>query len=196
MDLTGVVLAPVRAGRLVARALDDLHVVAERARRDPDPVDMVRERLDTLIEGIDALALMVGEVIRGAGELTATGRGVDARAREVIGEASALRDASERLQAVGEEIVVGGRELAETGQGVDRRGGEIVVGGRDLQVVAESLDETLRVLRGALPRLLEGIATAEQLEDAVETVAETVEPLQGAAERVGRVTKRVGRSRK
>jgi hypothetical protein len=33
----------------------------------------------------------------------------------------------------------------------------------------------------------------EELEGAVETVADTVEPLQGAVERVGRATKRLSR---
>ena len=41
-----VVLAPWRAVRVVARAAEDLNAVAERARRDPDPVEEARERLD------------------------------------------------------------------------------------------------------------------------------------------------------
>lgn len=107
----------------------------------------------------------------------------------------ALLAAIERLQIVAAQIVTGGRDLVETGQGVEHRGGEIVTGGRDLTAVAASLDETLSVFRAALPRLLEGIDTAEQLEEAVETVAETVEPLQGAARRVGRVTRRLSSER-
>jgi hypothetical protein len=49
------------------------------------------------------------------------------------------------------------------------------------------------VFLAALPRMLEGLDVVEQLEDAVETVAETVEPLAGAAEGVGRLTRRLSR---
>ena len=144
-----------------------MNAIAERARREPDPVEEVRERLDVLIASIATL-------VAGARELNSTGRRVD---------------------AVAEQIVVGGRDLVETGDAVEQRGAEIVTGGQDLTAVAESLDETLRVFRSALPRLLEGLDTAEQLEQAVETVADTVEPLQGAAERVGKVTRRLGTNR-
>jgi hypothetical protein len=44
--------------------------------------------------------------------------------------------------------------------------------------VAQSLDKTLRVFRQHVPRLLHGLDTVEELEDA----AETMEPLQGAAD--------------
>jgi hypothetical protein len=40
-----MVLGPWRAVRLLARAAEDLNAVAERARRDPDPVEQARERL-------------------------------------------------------------------------------------------------------------------------------------------------------
>ena len=36
--------------------------------------------------------------------------------------------------------------------------------------------------------------TVERIEDGMETVTDTVEPLQGAAERVGRVTRRLSRT--
>jgi hypothetical protein len=141
----------------------------------------VRERLDALIAGLGALIVVAerlqitaAEIVTGGQDLVATGLAVD---------------------RTGREIVTGGRDLVETAERVEDRGTEIVVGGQDLTAVAASLDETLRVFRAALPRLLEGIDTAEHLEEAVETVAETVEPLQGAAERVGRVTRRLGSDR-
>ena len=59
--------------------------------------------------------------------------------------------------------------------------------------VAKDLAESLRVLRAALPRLLDGLDSVEQLEESVDTVAETVEPLQGVAKRVGRVSDRLSR---
>jgi len=195
MGPSSLVLAPVRAVRLAARALDDLNTLAERSRRDPDPVEEVRLRLDALIAGLSALVNQVGELIRQARALNATGHSVDAGAEEVVRGASALLLATERLELVGEQIVTGGRDLVDTGAGVERRGAEIVTGGEDLTAVAASLDETLDVFRAALPRLLQGLETAEQLEEAVETVADTIEPLQGTAKRVGRVTRRLGSNR-
>ena len=46
-----IVLAPWRAVRVVVRAADDLNALAERARRDPDPLDEARARLDALFTG-------------------------------------------------------------------------------------------------------------------------------------------------
>ena len=48
-----VVLAPWRAVRVVARAAEDLNAVAERARRDPDPVEQARERLNALFTELE-----------------------------------------------------------------------------------------------------------------------------------------------
>jgi hypothetical protein len=51
------------------------------------------------------------------------------------------------------------------------------------------------VFVAVLPRILRALDTVDRLEEEVETVADTIEPLQGAAERVGRVTQRLSRSR-
>jgi hypothetical protein len=40
---------------MVVRAADDLNAVAERARRDPDPVDEARARLDALFTELETL---------------------------------------------------------------------------------------------------------------------------------------------
>ena len=42
---------------------------------------------------------------------------------------------------------------------------------------------------------MEGLNTVQQLEDSVETVADTVEPLQGVAKGVGRVSERISSRR-
>ena len=146
MDLASVVLAPVRVPLRIAQALDDLADIAERARRDPDPVEEVRERLDALLLEAHALNVVAREIRDGGQDLTATAKQLDADTRELID------------------------------------------GGRDLTDTSKRIEQDLRIFRAALPKILE-------LEDAVETVAETIEPLQGAAERVGRVTNRLSRSR-
>ena len=50
------------------------------------------------------------------------------------------------------------------------------------------------VFRAALPRLMQALGTVEDLEEAVETVADTVEPLQGITNGVGRVRRRLSSS--
>ena len=162
MVVRDLVLVPWHAASLAARALDDLHSIAEQARRDPDPVDEARERVDVLVEEL---------------------RRAGARIEELTATAGPLPALVTRLQATGERIVTGGDDLHATTRDVDRRAGEIVTGGQDLVAVCERLEAQMRVLTAALPRV----------EDAVETVADTVEPLQGTAASVGRLGQRLSR---
>jgi DNA repair ATPase RecN len=158
-----IVLTPWRVVRVVARAADDLNAVAERARRDPDPVEELQTRLDALLTELEAL---------GAG-------GED------------LLVATRELNATARTIEVGGRRLRRTGEVLDEHTQELITGGQDLTEVAKDLAHSLRIFRAALPRLLDGLDTVEELEASVETVAETVQPLQGVARGVGRVTNRL-----
>ena len=127
MDPFAAVRAPVGAVRAVIRAAGDLHELAERARRDPDPVEEIRERLDALLAVTSA------------------------------------------LNATAETIVTGGDDLRRTGEKLDTHARELISGGRELTEVTKDV------------------------EDSVETVAETVEPLQGVARGVGRVQQRLSR---
>lgn len=174
-----VVLAPWRAVRLLARAAEDLNAVAQRARRDPDPVDEAWERLDALLAGLETLIAAI--------------RRVDASARALGSGGEDLLLATRQLNTTARRIETGGHELGRTGDVLDDHTQELIAGGQDLTAVAKDLADSLRVLRAALPRLLEGLDSVEQLEESVETVAETVEPLQGVAKGVGRVSDRLSR---
>ena len=145
MLVTDILLLPVRGAQLAGRALDDLNALAERARREPDPVEEIRERIDLLLVELAALIVVAREIVEGGDDLHQTTKVLDGHVAELDGHAAELVAAA-------------------------------------------------RIFTGVLPRLLEGLDTVEGLEEAVETVAETVEPLQGAAERVGRVTSRLTRS--
>jgi methyl-accepting chemotaxis protein len=146
-----IVLAPWRAVQVLARAADDLNAVAERARRDPDPLDEARARLEALGAQLDTL----------------------------IGAVRTVDTSAVALGTGGEDLLVATRQL--------------ITGGQDLTAVANDLARSMRILRAALPRILEGLDTVEELETSVETVAETVEPLQDVAKGVGRVTDRLSR---
>ena len=68
-----VSLAPWRAIRVLARAAEDLNAVAERARRDPDPVEQARERLDALFTELETLIVAIRTVDASAVALGAGG---------------------------------------------------------------------------------------------------------------------------
>ncbi len=159
MGPVDLALAPLRVARGLARAAEDLHVLAERARRDPDPVEMARKRVDRL-----------------------------------SAEVETLLPVARSLNATAQTIVAGGRDLRRTGEVLDGHTQELIDGGSELTEVAKELAESLRVSRAALPRLLEGLDTVEELEDSVGAVAETVEPLTGVAQGVGRMSGRLARS--
>jgi hypothetical protein len=165
--------------RAVARAAEDLHAVAERARRDPDPIDEARKRLDELFS---QLARLIDSI-----------RTVDASALALGAGGEDLLLATRELNSTARTIETGGRDLRRTGEILDDHTQELIAGGEDLTAVAKEMAQSLRVLRAALPRLLGGLATVEQLEESVETVADTVEPLQDVAKGVGRVTDRLSR---
>lgn len=156
MGRLDLALTPWRVTRAVVRAADDLNALAERARRDPDPVEEVR--------------MLLGTVLTDIRRLDHHAVAVDQTART---------------------IVTGGEDLRRTGESLDSHTEELISGGRELTEVAKELAAHLAVFRAVLPRLLAALDTVDDLEDSLETVADTVEPLQGLANGVGRVTRRL-----
>ncbi len=195
MDLTSLILAPVRVPMRLIKLADDIGVIAEHSGRDPDPVEEVRDRFDLALAELAMVAGMAKEVVEGGAELTHVARNIHATLFELLEVGRVLVPITAALQATGEQIRDGGQDLDATGRTLDVHTVELIDGGARLTEVSEQLEADLRVFRAALPRLLQGLDMVEQLEGAVETVADTVEPLQGAAERVGRVTQRLSRSR-
>ncbi len=187
MDLTSILLAPVRVPLRIGQALDDLATLAERAQRDPDPVEEVRERIDALLAELAMLNAQAAELIVVAPHIVGVGR-------EIIDGGAELTEVARSLRATAREIVLGGEDLTATARVLEGDTRELIDGGERLTEVSEQLETHMRIFRAALPRLLKGLDTVEELEHAVETVADTVEPLQGAAARVGRVTQRLSRS--
>ena len=193
MELTSLLLAPVRVPVRIVKALDDLTALADRARRDPDPVEQAREKLDLLLVELAAVVHTGREIIDGGAELTQVARATHATTFELLEIARALLPTGLALDATGERLILGGQDLEASAAQLHVDTRELIDGGERLTAVSEQLEEDLRVFRAALPRMLEGLDMVEELEGAVETVADTIEPLQGAAERVGRVTQRFGR---
>ena len=142
MSFGNLILAPWRVAQGVVRAADDVNAIAERARRNPDPVEEVRELLQALLVEIRPL-------------------------------------------------VSGGRDLRLTGESLDAHTLEVISGGRELTETAKEISDQLAEFNAALPRIVSTLDSVEELESSVETVAETVEPLQGVTRGVGRVARRL-----
>jgi ABC-type transporter Mla subunit MlaD len=99
MGLLDIVLAPARIARAVVRAAEDLNALAERARRDPDPIDEVRALLDTVLADIRSLDRHAVAV--------------DHTAQTIVTGGDDLRRTGESLDAHTVELISGGRELTE-----------------------------------------------------------------------------------
>jgi hypothetical protein len=196
MEITDVALAPLRTARLLLRAADDLHAVADRARREPDPVEEVRERLDTLLAEITQLTGLLRPLPTVVARLIAVAETVDNTGRDLTAGGLDLIAVGNSLDTHCLELIEGGQDLALVAGSVDRHSTALIDGGQDLTAVARELAATLRIFRAALPRMLDGLDTVEQLEDAVESVAERVEPLASAAEGVSRITDKLSRRTK
>ncbi len=94
-----VVLTPIRITRTVVRAAEDLNALAERARREPDPVEQVRELLGTVLADIRSLDRHAVEV--------------DQTAQTIVTGGDDLRRTGEKLDTHMLELISGGRELTE-----------------------------------------------------------------------------------
>ena len=175
-----VILAPLRLVKAVTRAAEDLNAIAERARREPDPVEEVRALLDDVINNLRGLNLHAAQLDQTAGRIVTGG--------------DDLRQTGEKLDGHMITLIDGGEDLRQTAEKLDGHAAELIDGGADLTDTAKELAAHLAVFRAALPRLMQALGTVEELETAVETVADTVEPLQGIANGVGRVRRRLSSS--
>ena len=149
--------------RLALRALDDLHAIAEAARRLPTIEASLVERFARLEERADGIEGQLGEVLglgrqieRRGGELVALGERIDVRADDVMAMGDRLHESGRRLMAQGEVIAA--------------RAAEVALAAADLAAAFPTLERTAQI---------------------GETLAQAVEPLQGAAERLGRIVDRL-----
>jgi prefoldin subunit 5 len=136
----------------------------------------------------------VEELVSELRQVRAVAERLDRTLPEALAAITVLTRVAENVDVTGQQIVSGGKDLADVTRTQAERTRELIDGGEDLTEVGKQLEADLQVFRAFLPKLLEALDTVERLEGEVETVAETIEPLQGAAERVGRVTRRLSRT--
>ena len=140
-----------------------------------------------LAHGIEELAAEIKQI-------RAVAERIDTALPDALAAITILTRVAEALDVTAQQIVVGGADLTDATRTQERRTRELIEGGEDLTEVSTQIEADLQILRAALPRILDALDTVDRLEEEVETVADTIEPLQGAAERVGRVTRRLSRT--
>lgn len=104
--------------------------------------------------------------------------------QEARRDLEALLETARGILETGQEIIVGGDDLRRTAVSLDGTAAEIRDGGESLRKAVLALLAVARRLDARLPAL----------EDSVDTVADTMEPLQKPAEKVGRLTQRLSSS--
>src|SRR4051794_30173376 len=105
------------------------------------------------------------------------------RADGIGADLEALVEVARGILETGQEVIVGGGDLRRTGVSLRGPAGEVRQGGRDLRQALVAMPEVARGLPPPLP----------EREDAVERVADTVEPLQRPVAKVGRLTQALSR---
>ena len=115
-----LVLAPLRAAQTAARAVEDLHDLAERARREPDPVEDVRKRLDELLAAVTALNATAETIVTGGRDLRLTGERLDAHTKKLIDGGSELTEVAEELEDSVETVADTVEPLQGLARGVGR----------------------------------------------------------------------------
>src|SRR5688572_23514692 len=81
----------------LVRAAEDLHAVAERARRDPDPVDEARELIAALLVEIHALNARAEAVNDTGREIVSGGEELTENAAVIAVHLTVFREALPRL---------------------------------------------------------------------------------------------------
>jgi hypothetical protein len=99
MDIGSLAKAPIRIPLRLVQALDDLSALADRARRDPDPFEELRDRLDVLLLELGRLIETTQAIVVGGAELTVVARTLEGSTRELIDGGDRLRVATEQIEA-------------------------------------------------------------------------------------------------
>jgi len=194
-------LHPLALPRLLLRAADDLNTLADIVRREPHPMDALEQAISDIRHDLRATRAELRRAIESVERLRDTGTMLDADARDIVDGGENLLEGLTVLDARARALIEGTDRLDRVGERLEERTSQVVVGGRDLVETGRDLDGRLHALlpitaalQRHLPEIVQALDAVERLEQSAETVADTVEPLQGAAQRVGRITGR-GRTR-
>ena len=156
--------------RLIARALDDLHAIAEAARRLPTIEAMLTEQFEILNRQAD-------ELIRIGNDVIEMGREANAGLADGVKVGRNLHERGEALLASSEKILAQGQSMERQAARLDERSEEVMA-------------QSERVIEAAREVAVRGAEVAAAL-PALEQMAAATEPLQPAIERFSRMVDRL-----
>jgi len=172
--------------RLIVRALEDLHAIAGAARR-----------VDEVVSAVDALASLdarAGAAVAAVDRLDARADAAVAAVDRLDARADAAIAAVDRIDARAAGVLDGIDRVDARAQsvldGVDR----VLVALARVDNVETQVAELVRLaaeLQAGLPTLDEALESIRSLNVAAGTLAAAAEPLQGTAERLGRIADRL-----
>ena len=118
---------PVDVLKLPFRALDDLHTLAQEARRATDGREDLTDRLDEALSMVRQVSARIERLDATATELTAVGREIHeggeeltATARDLTGVSREIRDGGQELDATGRRLLGATRDVHEGGKELER----------------------------------------------------------------------------
>ena len=165
--------------RLLLRAFDDLHAVAQVATEMPHRLDELEQRADALLKtASDAFELL--ERLDGrARELLELGGRIDGRAEEILGLGERIDERGAAIVELGEKIDGRGGEILEMGERMNALGHDIEAEGVLIHTRAEEVAARAAEMIAVLPTLERAVAIATPLEGAVERLGRMVDRLPG-----------------
>ena len=158
--------------RLIARALDDLHAIAEAARRLPS-IEA------TLTEQFEVLNRQADELIRIGTEVIAMGREANAGLSEGVAVGRRLHERGEALLDAGERVLQQGKDVEARAARLDERADEMLAQSERVIDAAREVAERGAEVAAALPTLQQIAATTEPLQPAIERFSRMVDRLPG-----------------
>lgn len=165
--------------RLIARALDDLHAIAEAARRLPTIEVLLTEQFEILNRQADELIRIGGDVIEMGREANAGLRDGVEVGRGLHERGAAILDQGARLEALSEQLLVQGRSMDERAAKVDERAIEIMEQAERVIAAAREVAERGAEVAAALPALEQMASATEPLQPAIERFSRLVDRLPG-----------------
>ena len=170
--------------RLLMRALDDLHAIAEASRRLPTIEAMLTEQFEILNRQAD-------ELIRIGNDVIAMGREANAGLTEGVEVGRRLHERGEALLEAGERVLDQGRRIEEQAERILAQGKSMEDHAAQVdQRAVEMMEQSERVIEAAREVAVRGAEVAAAL-PALEQMAAATEPLQPAIERFSRMVDRL-----
>jgi hypothetical protein len=158
--------------RLLMRALDDVHAIAEAARRLPTIEALLTEQFEILNRQADDL-IRIGESV------IEMGTEANARLGDGIEVGRMLHERGEALMAAGERLLEQGAQMERRAAQLDGRAVEMKEQSDLVIAAAREVAERGAEVAAALPTLEQLAATTEPLQPAIERFSRMVDRLPG-----------------